>query len=250
MNQRNLNAFTLIELIVVISIISLLMAILLPALQGAREASMSAMNLSNLRQIQMGLHSYGGDNRSSLPWARFDLDGTKEPYWSGKLVGGGYISTASIFWGPFRQTDYLPEFSTMNHEGHNMFGATGYGVNMWGCMPNEKDGLTKYSYMVHPVRTDGHLAKAGALPSNLMTMTEAAASDLSPQGNYYIAKSNTSTIAPAFTINFRAPIAFLDGHVILDSSLEFDWVATGVQTGSWFGGIVDTAEPWFDRRVF
>lgn len=247
MKRKLGRAFTLIELLVVISIIALLIALLLPALRGARESAMSVQGLSNLRQIMVSMHAYGGDNVSSPPWARSDLDGTNEPYWAGKLVGGQYMTDPSMFWGPFRATDYLPDFSTMTNEGHNMFGATGYGVNTWGCLPNEKDGLTKYSYTVHPVRTDGNLALTGASPTTLMVMTEVAAGATSEQGNWSIGKANSPTERP-FTVNFTSPIAYLDGHAAIKSSLLLRWEATGEQTGSWLGGVIDQAEPWFDRR--
>jgi len=65
-------AFTLIELLVVISIIALLIALLLPALGRARQMALLTSCQSNVRQITLGVLSYGFDSDGVLPESRRD----------------------------------------------------------------------------------------------------------------------------------------------------------------------------------
>lgn len=61
------HAFTLVELLVVIGIIGLLIGILLPSLRKAKEQAASVQCMSNMRQIAMGIISYGNENKGVLP---------------------------------------------------------------------------------------------------------------------------------------------------------------------------------------
>ena len=65
--QKNLKAFTLVELLVVVAIIGILATMMLPALAKARESARRAACKSNLHQLQLGMEMYAEANSERYP---------------------------------------------------------------------------------------------------------------------------------------------------------------------------------------
>jgi prepilin-type N-terminal cleavage/methylation domain-containing protein len=73
-NFKNANSFiklgrgfSLIELLVAMAIIGILVALLLPVLSNAKVRAKRTACLNNLKQINLGVHLYAGDNSDKLP---------------------------------------------------------------------------------------------------------------------------------------------------------------------------------------
>lgn len=67
MEKCSRDGFTLVELLVVIAISAILTALLLPALAAAKEKAKRTACLGNLKQINLAVHLYAGDNGDLLP---------------------------------------------------------------------------------------------------------------------------------------------------------------------------------------
>ncbi len=102
---RRRDGFTLIELLVVIAIIAVLIALLLPAVQQAREAARKSTCKNNLKQIGLGVATFG-EARNALP----PLNGAEQnPGWnpSSTAIANGYANGRGSFF--FNLLPYLDQ---------------------------------------------------------------------------------------------------------------------------------------------
>jgi len=66
-NFQAINGFTLLELLVVIAVIAILAALLLPVISSAKAKAKRTTCLNNLKQVNLSVGMYAGDNRDTLP---------------------------------------------------------------------------------------------------------------------------------------------------------------------------------------
>jgi prepilin-type N-terminal cleavage/methylation domain-containing protein len=259
---RPISGFTLIELLVVISIISLLISILLPALQSARETSQVVQTLSNLRQIQIALHNYAGDNRDFLP-PRDGNPGSGSaslfPFWPGRLVFLRYTSDPFVFWGARRDTSW---FGTGSFHSRTVMKNTPLSANSY-----QYPGFAASQYVMGTgagvswvrshrlgtqlrVHSDAVNKKPG--DSDILVMTEATIDSASGgELGYWEVRHSGDAWKKLFTYRGASSTAYLDGHVVSVDSLNIGWRALGDRGGSWYPAshaYYTRQEPWFSAN--
>ncbi len=105
MNNKNNNAFTLVELLIVMGIISLLVAIVMPALGRARDQAKLVICKSNQKNLVVGCRMYADDNNSSFPIDK-QLHNS-HTILINNLSNGSYIDCAEVYYCPSEKEDDL-----------------------------------------------------------------------------------------------------------------------------------------------
>ncbi len=219
----------MIELLVVIAIIAILAAMLLPALANAKEHAKRASCMSQLKQINLGLQMYAGENRNYLPagdggyWA-WDIPGSAA---NGMLAGG---ATWKLFYCPDLATRFSEsnEFALWNWGGgpyngafcvgqyaFTLPGSSGYTTTGGtdGCFTNVNDKLE-----AHPAtwKLEVLTIPFGALSSRVLAAdpvieitTSGGTTWTEVQGSYPI-RHTTAHMKGALPAGGN--LTFLDGH--------------------------------------
>lgn len=65
--RRQLQAFTLVELLVTVAVIGIMAGLLVPAVQRSRHSTLRSKDANNMRQIGAAILNYAGENNQQLP---------------------------------------------------------------------------------------------------------------------------------------------------------------------------------------
>ena len=177
-------AFTLIELLVVIAIIAILAAMLLPVLAAAKRRAQRINCVSNIKQVNLALRIWEGDNNNLYPMAvSTSIGGAQERIacTANNAANGGYqpsgitniftccsneMSTTKIFYCPSDSSrGVASNFTELGILSPTAAGAGTNGISYFVC----GDASETYPQMV--LDGDRNIGTTATAPAPAITMT-------------------------------------------------------------------------------
>lgn len=215
--SKQMNDFTIIELLVVIGIIAILSSILLPALNKAKAKAQEIVCANNLKQCGMGISFYANDYDGYM--VTVDSGGTPKlngRNWSSQLICNGILSGQSqktiygpptgfyqfssdtVFACPVLQNDTYTASAT-TYSGGEITTATTYGlrdINSAYYYPGEKLSTNVISLaLFHTLRSDApilgdSIREVGAGHTQSLLLGLSGSAYCKSAGSFYLAHAN------------------------------------------------------------
>lgn len=214
--------FTLVELLVVIAIIAVLVALLLPLLSRAKERARRTACLNNLKQVNLAVHLYAGENGDVLPnTGRATYIMYKDVVKSFAGLNGPSSPLDKVFTCP-DDTFYYDEGTALYvpHGRHEQmhFDYSSYAFNGLNLLTN----YPNFAYNGVLPGIGGE--KLGAVKKSARTVLALEGPGLMPY-SWHLPKSTSPDILPIFN-DAKNQISFVDGHADLikeywDSSIHY-----------------------------
>jgi prepilin-type processing-associated H-X9-DG protein/prepilin-type N-terminal cleavage/methylation domain-containing protein len=227
MTRGCISAFTLAELLTVIAVIGILAALSLAALSSASQTSRQVYCVNNVRQLELALQQFMGENRV-YPLAQdteFDLNGqpTRSTTWVDALnqqLGDKSFGTKGVWLCPGVKSKGILGQSFMSY-GYNAFGAGANSNSLglggtYGFPHTVQFGPTGIPILKPPINQSAVVS-----PSDMMAIGDgfhgSGSKIFGGQGflwrhDGYVGFSDTTTASYA-RHQGKANVAFCDGHI-------------------------------------